>query len=177
LDGFLNLLQDRKSRVCARYTSGVHKFIAAFGFALPFRNDQRLTQEEIELIPDWIDADAPRGNNPSVLSTIPKFVRSSGFSKPRGSLDVQGDLVLVRPFILDGLFPERLEDGSTARIVAHFPDSHVEPLIWFNQYNQRFQHPFLFRQPMELPVGTRISGIPRNSTVVLLPGKKPAPRK
>jgi len=206
--------------VCARYTSGVRKFIAALAFALPlalagiltvfghnggagltwnreisrvffrrcaechrdggsafslmtfaevqphlaeikhqvlnrlmppwgavkgfgdFRNDQGLTQEEIELIVDWIEGDARRGNNANALPPIPKFAKPSSFSKPKGSLHVQGDLALVRPFILDGLFPERLEDGSTARVVAHFPDSHVEPLIWFNQYNQRFQHPF-----------------------------------
>jgi len=142
-----------------------------------FRNDQGLTQEEIELISDWIDADAPRGNNPNVLPPVPKFSKPSNFTRPRDSLNVQGDLILIRPFILDGLFPERLENDATARVVAQFPDSHVEPLVWFHQYNQRFQHPFLFRQPLELPAGTRISGIPPGSTLVFLPGKKPSARK
>jgi hypothetical protein len=142
-----------------------------------FRNDQALTQEEIELISDWIDADAPRGNNPNVLPPIPKFAERSKFEKQKGTLEVQGDLILVRPFVLDGVYPERVDHGTNARIVAHLPDSAVEPLVWFHQYNQRFQHPFLFRQPLELPAGTRISGIPPGSTLVLLPGKKPSARK
>ena len=66
-----------------------------------FRNDQALTGEEIELISDWIDAGASRGNNPRALPPVPKFKKPSKFSKPKGSLDVEGNLTLIRPFILE----------------------------------------------------------------------------
>lgn len=139
-----------------------------------FRNDQGLTQEEIELIVDWIDSDAPKGNNPRVLPAVPKFNKAPRFSKPKGALDATGEFLLDRSFILDGLYPDKMPDGKPAQIVAHFPDNHIEPLLWLYQYEDRFQHPFLFRRPLELPAGTKISGIPPDARFILLPGKKPA---
>ena len=137
-----------------------------------FRNDQALTQEEIELISDWIDADAPKGNNPNLLPALPKFKKPPPFEKPKGSLDATGALTLDRPFILDGLYPEKLPDGKAPRIVAEFPDSRIEPLLWLYEYNDSLPHPFLFRNPLELPAGTKIRGIPSDARVVLLLGKK-----
>ena len=45
-----------------------------------FRNDQALTQEQIELIVDWIQNDAPRGNNRRALPEEPKFTVASAIS-------------------------------------------------------------------------------------------------
>lgn len=72
------------------------------------------------------------------------------------------------------VYPESVAEGTNARIIARFPDSHLEPLLWLYEYNQRFPHPFLLRKPIELPVGTTISGIPAITRLILLPGKKPA---
>jgi len=139
-----------------------------------FRNDQALTQEEIELIVEWIDSDAPKGNNPRALPAIPKFNKPSQFVKPKGAIDASGEFKLDRAFILDGLYPDKVPDGKTAQIVAEFGDGHVEPLLWLYQYREQFRHPFLFRSAMELPAGTEIRGIPSDARFVLLPGKKPA---
>ena len=139
-----------------------------------FRNDQALTQEEIEMISDWIDGDAPRGNNRNQLPPVQKFSKPARFVKPKDTLEVRGDLTLIRPFVLDGIYPESIASDVNARIIARFPDSHIEPLLWLHEYNQRFPHPFLFRQPIELPAGTIIRGIPPNGHITLLPGKKPA---
>src|SRR5580765_6541334 len=38
-----------------------------------FRNDQGLMQEQIEVITDWVQSDAPKGNNPNTLPKVPKF--------------------------------------------------------------------------------------------------------
>jgi hypothetical protein len=142
-----------------------------------FRNDQGLTQEEIELIVDWIDSDAPKGNNPKVLPAVPKFNKPSVFVKPKGAIEASGEFMLDRSFILDGLYPDKMSDGKTVQIIAEFPDSHVEPLLWLYQYQEQFRHPFLFRRAVELPAGTKISGIPPDARFVLLPGKKPAAAK
>ncbi|HEX4999747.1 MAG TPA: cytochrome c [Terriglobia bacterium] len=141
-----------------------------------FRNDAGLTQEEIELIADWIDSDAPRGNNPGALPPLPRFKKPSGFSLPREALRVSGDLALTRPFILDGLYPEKVGGNGTARIVARFPDGRIEPLLWLYEYQDAFAHPFLLRAPIELPKGSVIHGIPSGAQMVLLPGKKAAPK-
>ncbi len=38
-----------------------------------FRNDQGLTQEQIELISDWVEGGMTKGNNPNVKPAPPKF--------------------------------------------------------------------------------------------------------
>ena len=45
-----------------------------------FRNDQALTQEQIELIVDWIQNDAPRGNNRRALPADAHVRRHSAIS-------------------------------------------------------------------------------------------------
>jgi len=139
-----------------------------------FRNDQGLTQEEIELIGDWIGQDAPRGNNPNMLPPVPKFTKPNAYESPKGSLKTTRDTVLDREFILDGLFPTKTGNTSHAKIVAALPDGRIEPLLWLYQYKDSIAHPFLYRQPIALPKGTVIRGVPANSEVLLLPGKKPA---
>jgi hypothetical protein len=139
-----------------------------------FRNDAGLSQEEIELIGDWIEADAPKGNNPLALPPVPKFTKVLGFSAPKGSLDVTGELKLDRSFVLDGLLPETT--AATMRIVAEFPNGHIEPLLWLYEYKDSNAHPFLFRKPIELPAGTVIRGVAHGAKVLLLPGKKSPPK-
>ena len=137
-----------------------------------FRNDQGLTQEEIELIADWIDADARKGNNPAQLPPTPKFSKPVAFAKPKNSIAVSGDLILDRPFILDGLYPDKVPHATDIRIVAEFPDSHVEPLLWLYEYKDSYRHPFLLRNPMELPAGTKLKGVPSGAQFSLLPGRR-----
>jgi len=138
-----------------------------------FRNDQGLTQEEISLISDWIDADAPRGNNPNVLPPTPKFPKIIPFTFPKTALVVNGDFSLDRAFVLDGLYPQSVPANKTLRIVANFPDGHIEPLLWLYEYKDSFRHPYLLRKAMELPAGTTITGVPSGTELVLLPGKLP----
>ena len=45
----------------------------------------------------------------------------------------------------------------------------IEPLVWFEDYHAKFVHPFLYRNAIELPAGTKIHGVPSGSTVLLLP--------
>ena len=66
-----------------------------------------------------------------------------------------------------------LASGNTSdQIIAEFPDGRVEPLVWLDDYKEKYAHPFLFRTPLELPAGTVISGIPPGATVLLLPEEK-----
>jgi hypothetical protein len=139
-----------------------------------FRNDQGLTQEEIELIGDWIDQDAPRGNNPNMLPPVPKFTKPDAYTTPKGSIVTTSDIVLDREFILDGLFPKKTGSASSARIVGALPDGHTEPLLWLYEYKDSIAHPFLYRKPIALPKGTVIRGVPPGGEVLLLSGKKAA---
>jgi hypothetical protein len=136
-----------------------------------FKNEQGLSLEEIELITDWVDSDARRGNNPNALPSVPKFRKPAAFKLPKNAIEVSGPLSLKATLKLDGLFAVKVPPGSSIRIVALFPEGHVEPLLWLYEYDERAPHPFLFRKPLDLPVGTRIQGVPIDARVFLIPGK------
>jgi hypothetical protein len=137
-----------------------------------FRNDQGLSQLELELITDWVDSDTPKGNNSNTLPKEPNFAKPSAFKIPKGGITVRGDLTLTNEFIVDGIFPERVGAGISTKIVALLPDGYSEPLLWLYEYNDGYKHPFLFREPVNLPPGTVIRGVPPDAQIVLIPGKK-----
>src|SRR4030095_14922489 len=99
-----------------------------------FRNDQGLTQAELDLITDWVDSDTPKGNNPNTLPKEPKFDKPSTFKIPKNSITVSGALTLTNDVTLDGLFPEEVPSGVSTKIVASFPDGQTQPLLWLYEY-------------------------------------------
>jgi hypothetical protein len=66
-----------------------------------FKNDQALTQEQIELIVDWIQNDGPRGNNRRALPAEPSFAnapprRATGRGEDRARHDHPGSAARAR---------------------------------------------------------------------------------
>jgi len=132
-----------------------------------FRNDQSLSQEQIELITKWVDGGMRRGNNPNMLPKPPEF-RPIPEAPMSGGIRVSGTVTLDRTVLLDGLFPEQVSPGQSFQVVAVLPGGHVEPLLWLHGYDPRYAHPFLLRTRLRLPAGTVIRGVPRDSVIVLL---------
>src|SRR5262249_11814917 len=110
-----------------------------------FRNDTGLTQEQVALFAEWVEGGAPRGNNPNALPQPPTFEREPAFRSPADATTIAGDLTLDRAMSLDGLLPVHVPDGAQMQIIAARPDGAVEPLLWLYEYNDKYQHPFLFR--------------------------------
>jgi hypothetical protein len=136
-----------------------------------FKNDHGLSPEEIELITDWVDSDTPRGNNPNVMPAVPKFQKPATFKLPKNAIEVSGPFSLKSALKLDGLFPATVPSRSSIKIVAVHPDGYIEPLVWLFEYDERVPHPFVFKKPLNLPVGTRIQGVPSDARVFLILGK------
>ena len=134
-----------------------------------FRNDQSLSQEQIELITKWVDGGIRRGNNPGMLPKPPVFVRPLATPVPKSALRVSGTITLGTAVRLDGLIPERVLPGQSEQIVAILPSGRIEPLAWLYGYEPRHRHPLLFRQVVQLPAGTVIRGVPPDAVVTLLP--------
>jgi hypothetical protein len=134
-----------------------------------FRNDHSLMQEQIELIQRWVDGGVRRGNNPRLLPTVPTFGADPETPAAEvGRLRVSGAFTLRDSVRLDGLLPERVPTMKSLRIVAERPDGVIVPLVWLHEYDGRFPHPFLFRQPLQLPAGTAIRGVPHDAVVTLI---------
>ncbi len=132
-----------------------------------FRNDQALTPEQIELLVDWIQNDAPRGRQ--ALPPEPRFKEPAAYAVPSRVVPVSGSLALQQPMIVDGLMPRKVAPGQSVRITAMLPNGAVEPLLWLHGYDPRFSHPFLFRKAMRLPAGTVIRGVSRDDVIELIP--------
>ena len=111
-------------------------------------------QEQIELVVDWIQNDAPG-------ATI-------GGRFPRADVDFASPYrcprttplkapTLAAALVLDGLMPEQIPPAQSIRIVATLPNGSVEPLSGFT-VRRAYRHPFLFRKAIQLPAGTVIRG-------------------
>ncbi len=135
-----------------------------------FRNDQSLSQEQIELITKWVDGGIRRGNNASMLPKMPDFTPAAPFAVSSDALRVSGRFTLLRAMIVDGLLPERVPAGQSMQVVAVMPGGRVEPLVWLHGYDARHPHPFLFRRPIHLAAGTVIQGVPSDAVIALIAG-------
>ena len=107
------------------------------------------------------------------LPAEPKFSAPAAVTPPAGGVSVSGSVTLDRPLVLDGLMPRTVPPGQSMRITASFPNGAMQPLLWLHDYNERFQHPFLLRKPIQLPAGTVIRGVSPGAVVDLIPASGP----
>jgi mono/diheme cytochrome c family protein len=131
-----------------------------------FRNDQALSQEEIDLIRNWVDGGAPEGNPdhlpaPASVSVAPEVAHRTG------EIVASGDFRFQRPFMLDGFWVRNHPRDRSARITIEFPDGRIEPLVWLYDYSTQHDHPFLLRTPLSVPQGSLVHGLAGSSLVLL----------
>jgi len=134
-----------------------------------FRNDESLSQEQIELVTKWVDGGIRRGNNPGMLPKLPSPKPPPQAVDLRHAVRVTGPFTLDRAVTLDGLLPEHVPANQSITIIAVLPTGRVEPLLWLHGYDAKYAHPFLFRRPIPLPAGTVIRGVPAGAAIALLP--------
>ena len=137
-----------------------------------FRNDQGLTQEQIALVTDWVEGGITRGNNRNALPPPPKFEPPAAFKLPKDAMVVADSLKLDQAVTIDGIYAEHVPKAASMQVVAALPDGDVQPLVWLYQYQDRYQHPFLFRKPLTLPRGTLIRGVRSDAKLFLIPAAR-----
>jgi hypothetical protein len=138
-----------------------------------FRNDQALTPEEMEIVTSWADGGVPEGEDKD-LATDPKIADPFIGAAANQDLVLTGDLTIKKPTMVDGLMPLSVPEHGSFQLIATFPDGSVQPLLWLDDYKPQFGHPFLFRTPVELPVGTSISGVPAGAKIAILKPQPPS---
>jgi hypothetical protein len=138
-----------------------------------FRNDQGLTAEQLELIVDWEEGGAPEGEDKDLPAPPKPAVAAATHhaAVSQREIAVSGDLKLVAPLKLDGLWPRSVQESASFQITAELPDGSIEPLLWLQNYKKSWDHPFLLRHPLDFPAGTIIRGVPGGTIVALLPAK------
>ena len=136
-----------------------------------FRGDPNLSQIEIDMIVNWVEGGAPKGDD-IYLPAAPRF---SAEAKPQPvgrelTVTTVAALTLSAPAEFSGLRPVRLVAGESLEVTAYKPDGAVERLIWIRDWRPDWQRTYYFLHPVRLPKGTRIaaySGKPAGVTMVL----------
>lgn len=143
-----------------------------------FRNDRALSQEEVNLIADWVEGGAPEGE--------PKYLPNAPPADPPPNLTIQGRRIplnattqLATPLRLLAIVPQVKTEKVSARVTAALPDGRIEPLLWLRDYKPAFTHGFEMRTPLLLPAGSRIIIEPEDAAqfTLLVADPKPQVRK
>jgi hypothetical protein len=136
-----------------------------------FCGDPSLSQIEIDMIVNWVEGGAPKGDE-IYLPPAPHFTAASG-ARPAGrelTVTTGAALTLSAPAELAGLRPLRLAAGESLEVTAYKPDGAVEHLIWIRNWRPQWERTYYFLHPVRLPKGTRIaaySGKPAQAAMVI----------
>ena len=136
-----------------------------------FKDDLGLTQEDLEIIGEWVDGGAPEGN-PLYTPALPDF---SAGSNDHGEnhdherrLVVSGIMVMKHSVEAVGIEPTLTPATGALQVVARRPDGAIEPLIWIEKFNPNYKKIYYFREPLRFPSGTRIETVPSQGSVALV---------
>jgi hypothetical protein len=115
-----------------------------------FRNDASLSEPEIQMIVNWVEGGAPEGEEIYVPS-IPNLDTKTEAAPPSERFELQTATILSRDVTAIGIEP----DGPV-QIIAALPDGRIEPLIWVRVFSPLQPKAYYFRDPLQLPKGSRI---------------------
>jgi hypothetical protein len=135
-----------------------------------FKNDEALTETELEIIAAWAEGGAPEGD-PVLLPRVPDFTKSTAVPAIPASgpeLMVNGRLELKRAMQLVAIRPAQVGVGASLQVIARRPDGSVEPLLWLYNYQPRFPRSYVYREPVLLPSGTLLEVSPADAGTVVL---------
>jgi len=132
-----------------------------------FRDDRGLTQEQLELIAEWVEGGAP-GGDPKYLPKLPEFKPPVASRAPTGDIPVDGAATLEKAVSVAGVRAKSVPDGSSFMAVAKLPDGAIEPLLWIYKYQRRFDHAYWYNSSLRLPAGTKIEVTPSGAGDILL---------
>ncbi len=138
-----------------------------------FKDDRGLTQEQIELIDDWVEGGAPEGD-PTLLPKLPDPAPAAVPAKTGPEIIVDGELTLTAPLEVEGIRPNSEPEGTSLQVIAERPDGSIEPLLWLYNYKPKFARSYFYVKPLRFPAGTKVEIAPVSAgTVALLttPGK------
>jgi hypothetical protein len=147
---------------------------AVKGFA-DLRDDQGLTQEEIELISDWVEGGAPEGDPALLPKPVAAKAEEKAAQAAAPQLAVTHDFVLASPVQLTGIRAQNTPEGASFQAYAERPDGSVEPLLWLLNYRAQFDRVYYYVRPLSLPAGTVIRISPAGTGDVALVLVPPVP--
>ena len=114
-----------------------------------FRDDQSLSQPEMDILVAWVEGGAPEGN-PIYLPDAPPPAEAA-HQPPAHGIALRESMTLDRPLVLTGIQPE-----GPVEVAAMLPDRTVRRLLWVPEFHPRWTRPYYFREPVSLPRGSQL---------------------
>ena len=133
-----------------------------------FRDDRGLTQEDLEIIGEWVEGGMPEGNANHLPASHEVKTGERGHSAGHGHITVDGGIVIKHAVQAVGIEAVRVPASGELQVIAQLPDGIIEPLIWIEKFNPDYNKTYYFREALRLPAGTRIEITPREGSVVLV---------
>jgi hypothetical protein len=124
-----------------------------------FRDDPSLTPVEVEMIVNWVEGGAPEGD-PAYLPVKPLDEKKRAQPRipgPQRVVEGGSELVLREPVTAIAVTPRDLANGGSMEVTAYKPDGQVQHLIWLRHYRESWTRTYWFREPIQLPAGTRMA--------------------
>jgi hypothetical protein len=134
-----------------------------------FKDDRGLTEEELEVISDWVEGGAPEGN-PKHLPDAPKPQKWLDAEIPKNTLEMpaRNGTKVENSAQIVAIRPSDLKKGASVQVIAARPDGSVEPLLWIYQYNPAYQRTYYYKKSINLPAGTEIQTSPADAGKIAL---------
>jgi mono/diheme cytochrome c family protein len=121
-----------------------------------FSNDLSLSQDDIAKISSWVEGGAPEGSAVFLPPAHDEKPAVEALHPDAGRLALPGTVTLERDIVALGIEPVDIPEGGSLQAAAYQPDGSVEPLIWLREYQPNWRRTYWFREPLQLPKGTRI---------------------
>jgi hypothetical protein len=133
-----------------------------------FRDDRGLTQEDLEIIGEWVEGGMPEGNA-NHMPAAPE-IKAEKPSRPasHGRMTVDGGRVIQHAIQAVGIEAVRVPSSGEMQVIAQTPDGAIEPLIWIEKFNPDYNKTYYFSKALRFPAGTRIEITPHEGSVVLV---------
>jgi hypothetical protein len=137
-----------------------------------FRDDPSLSQIEIEMIVNWVEGGAPKGDD-IYLPPAPQFIAEPKPASAREMVFSSGvPQSLSEELNAAGIRARRIAPGASLEVTAYKPDGAVAHLIWIRQWRAEYDRAYYFRRSVRLPKGTRIaiySSEPAEAAIIATP--------
>jgi hypothetical protein len=134
-----------------------------------FADDHGLSQEDLEIIGEWVEGGCPEGD-PAYMPSAPDFSTTSAGGSINGStpgLAVNGKAIIKHAVVVTGIGPRHVPESGELQVIAIEPNGTVVPLLWVEDFNPDWRQMYYFREPLRFPAGTRIEVSPRSGIVLL----------
>jgi hypothetical protein len=129
-----------------------------------FRDDPSLSLPEIEMIVNWVEGGAPKGDD-VYLPAPPRPVMPLEPAIPLKQIIIKQERTLSADAVAISIKPQHVPNGGSMEVTAYRPDGGVQHLIWLRNYRPEWNRTYYFREPVRLPKGTRVAVSPATAVI------------